>query len=64
MFRILIAASFVCAAVAIGSAPVAGADVYYKNCGAARDAGVSPIRQGESRYATHLDRDSDGIACE
>ena len=64
MIRILIAASFVCTAVAIGAAPVAGADVYYKNCDAARDAGVTPIRQGESGYAAHLDRDSDGIACE
>jgi excalibur calcium-binding domain-containing protein len=64
MIRTLITASFVCAAVAIGAAPVAGADAYYKNCDAARDAGVTPIRQGESGYAPHLDRDNDGIACE
>ncbi len=64
MIRILIAAAFVCTTVAISAAPVAGADVYYKNCDAARDAGATPIRQGESGYAEHLDRDGDGVACE
>ena len=38
--------------------------VYYKNCTAARAAGVTPIRRGEPGYASHLDRDNDGIACE
>jgi Excalibur calcium-binding domain len=64
MIRIAIAAAVVCAAAAIGAAPVAGADVYDKNCDAARDAGVTPIMQGEPGYAEHLDRDGDGIACE
>ncbi|WP_220492255.1 excalibur calcium-binding domain-containing protein [Propioniciclava sp. MC1683] len=38
--------------------------VYYKNCTAARAAGAAPIRRGEPGYASHLDRDNDGIACE
>ena len=38
--------------------------VYYRNCTAARAAGVAPIRRGEKGYARHLDRDNDGIACE
>jgi hypothetical protein len=64
MIRIVIAAAFVCAVAAIGAAPVASADVYYKNCDAARDAGVTPLLQGQPGYAPHLDRDNDGIACE
>lgn len=38
--------------------------VYYRNCDAARAAGAAPIRRGEPGYASHLDRDGDGIACE
>ncbi len=38
--------------------------VYYPNCAAARAAGAAPIRRGEPGYASHLDRDGDGIACE
>ena len=38
--------------------------VYYENCTEAREAGVTPIREGEPGYAPHLDRDGDGIACE
>lgn len=41
-----------------------GDDVYYDNCSEARAAGVTPIYVGEPGYASHLDRDSDGIACE
>jgi len=41
-----------------------GRFVYYKNCAAARAAGAAPIRRGEPGYASHLDRDGDGIACE
>ncbi len=37
---------------------------YYKNCTAARAAGVTPIYRGQPGYASHLDRDNDGIACE
>ncbi|TLG03254.1 excalibur calcium-binding domain-containing protein [Nocardia cyriacigeorgica] len=48
-------------------APAPGAPapgVYYKNCDAARDAGVAPLRRDDPGYAPHLDRDNDGIACE
>jgi hypothetical protein len=44
------------------SAPIAVP--YYRNCSEARAAGVAPIRYGEPGYASHLDRDRDGIACE
>ena len=64
MFRTFIAATLVAAAAALGAASVAHADTYYKNCDAARDAGVAPIMQGEDGYDAHLDRDGDGIACE
>lgn len=64
MTRIAIAAAFVCAAAAVGAAPLASADVYYKNCDAARDAGAAPIYEGQPGYAPHLDRDGDGVACE
>ena len=37
---------------------------YYKNCDAARAAGVAPIRRGQPGYRPALDRDNDGIACE
>lgn len=42
----------------------AAADVYYKNCTAARAAGVTPLRRGDPGYGPHLDRDNDGRACE
>lgn len=38
--------------------------VYYENCTAARAAGAAPIMRGEPGYASKLDRDNDGIACE
>lgn len=37
---------------------------YYKNCTAARAAGVTPLYAGDPGYASHLDRDGDGVACE
>ncbi|MBS4207487.1 excalibur calcium-binding domain-containing protein [Bacillus sp. FJAT-50079] len=46
------------------NASSSGSNVYYKNCSAARAAGVTPLYQGEPGYASHLDRDGDGIACE
>ena len=49
---------------ALLGAGAASADVYYKNCSEARDAGVTPLYEGDHGYAPHLDRDSDGIACE
>nr|WP_090345828.1 excalibur calcium-binding domain-containing protein [Mycolicibacterium malmesburyense]CRL78416.1 excalibur domain-containing protein [Mycolicibacterium malmesburyense] len=50
-------------ATAAGAA-TASADTYYKNCSAAREAGVTPILVGQDGYAEHLDRDGDGVACE
>ncbi len=38
--------------------------VYYRNCAAARAAGVAPIRRGEPGYRKFLDADDDGVACE
>ncbi|WP_217239849.1 excalibur calcium-binding domain-containing protein [Streptomyces sp. AC555_RSS877] len=40
------------------------ADVYYENCTAVRAAGAAPIHRGEPGYASHLDRDNDGVACD
>ncbi len=40
------------------------ADVYYKNCTAARAAGVTPLYMGDPGYRTALDGDKDGVACE
>ena len=42
-----------------GSSPVS-----YGNCAAARAAGAAPLYRGQPGYASHLDRDNDGIACE
>jgi hypothetical protein len=39
-------------------------DVYYANCSEVRAAGAAPIYRGEPGYASHLDRDNDGIACD
>ncbi|QYH37130.1 PASTA domain-containing protein [Salinibacterium sp. M195] len=44
--------------------PVYAPRAYYKNCTAARNAGVTPLYQGDAGYGTHLDRDRDGIGCE
>ncbi|MDR0849413.1 MAG: excalibur calcium-binding domain-containing protein [Propionibacteriaceae bacterium] len=38
--------------------------MYYENCTEARAAGAAPIYRGQPGYASHLDRDNDGIACE
>lgn len=38
--------------------------VSYANCDAARAAGVAPIYRGQPGYASYLDADNDGIACE
>lgn len=37
---------------------------YYPNCSAARAAGVAPLLRGQPGYASKLDRDNDGVACE
>jgi hypothetical protein len=41
-----------------------GSDVYYANCSEARAAGAAPIHRGEPGYASHLDRDNDGVGCD
>jgi hypothetical protein len=41
-----------------------GRGVYYANCSAARAAGAAPVYRGEPGYASHLDRDNDGVGCE
>ncbi|GAA2453145.1 excalibur calcium-binding domain-containing protein [Streptomyces lavendulocolor] len=38
--------------------------VYYANCAAARAAGAAPVHRGEPGYASHLDRDNDGVGCD
>ena len=37
---------------------------YYANCSAVRAARAAPIRYGDPGYASHLDRDGDGVGCE
>lgn len=54
----------VAAPVPFSGAGEGAADVYYDNCTAARDAGVTPLRRGDPGYGRHLDRDGDGRACE
>ena len=39
-------------------------DIYYRNCSDARAAGAAPVRAGDPGYASHLDRDNDGVGCE
>ena len=41
-----------------------GGSVYYSNCTEARAAGDTPLYVGDPGYASHLDRDGDGDACE
>ncbi|OWQ94303.1 thermonuclease family protein [Sphingopyxis witflariensis] len=38
--------------------------VYYRNCKAARAAGVAPLYRGQPGYRPEMDGDGDGIACE
>jgi Excalibur calcium-binding domain len=42
----------------------APAEVYYQNCTAVRAAGAAPLYRGDPGYASHLDRNGDGVACE
>jgi hypothetical protein len=64
MARTLIAAGFLTAAAIIGWAPVASAAGQYANCSQAKSDGVCNIMQGSPDYASKLDRDGDGVACE
>ena len=52
------------AAVVVTTRATARATAYYANCTAVRQAGAAPIHRGEPGYASHLDRDNDGIGCE
>jgi len=45
-------------------APAPQSSAYYKNCAAARAAGVAPLYIGEPGYRSKLDADGDGVACE
>lgn len=45
-------------------APPQQNNVYYDNCTEASAAGDTPLYRGESGYASHLDGDGDGVACE
>ncbi|MDT0426172.1 excalibur calcium-binding domain-containing protein [Streptomyces salyersiae] len=47
-----------------GSSGGGGGSTYYANCTAVRAAGAAPIHRGDPGYASHLDRDGDGVACE
>ncbi|MCD1285494.1 calcium-binding protein [Brevibacterium sp. CCUG 69071] len=46
------------------SSSAGSGSVYYENCTAAREAGAAPVRRGDPGYASHLDRDGDGVGCE
>ncbi len=41
-----------------------GGDTSYANCTEVRAAGAAPIYRGQPGYASKLDRDGDGVACE
>ena len=64
MFRVLIAAVFVCLATAIGAASMASASGPYANCTQAHKDGRWDIPKGDPDYWPAGDRDNDGIACE
>ncbi|WP_405558598.1 excalibur calcium-binding domain-containing protein [Streptomyces canus] len=45
-----------------GSGSDADSDsTHYADCTEARAAGAAPIHRGEPGYASHLDRDNDGV---
>jgi hypothetical protein len=62
----MVAGTLKSAAVSAGfvraNTPQPGA--YYRNCDAARAAGVAPLYIGEPGYRSNMDGDGDGIACE
>lgn len=43
---------------------LSGGSASYANCSEARAAGAAPVRRGDPGYASHLDRDNDGVGCE
>ena len=64
MFRVLVAASLLVAASAVGLAPQAAASGPYKNCTAAHQDGRWDIPKGDPDYWPAGDRDKDGVAGE
>jgi hypothetical protein len=44
--------------------PTPAPAVHYDSCAEVRDAGADPLYAGQPGYASHLDRDGDGVACE
>ena len=52
------------AVTTLAPAAVAARPTYYANCAAVRAARAAPIRYGDPGYASHLDRDGDGVGCE
>lgn len=63
MLRTLLLAAAL-SAVAVGAAPLAAADPPYANCTEARADGAINMTTDHPGYASKLDRDGDGIACE
>jgi hypothetical protein len=51
-------------ATSLAAPTAATRNVYYANCAAVRAAGAAPIRYGDAGYASHLNRDGDGVGCE
>ncbi len=41
-----------------------GSDRRFRSCEAARKAGFTHMRRGQSGYSKGLDRDGDGVACD
>jgi hypothetical protein len=63
-FVVAAAAAGAIAGVAIGSSPVAAANVRYKNCTGAAEDGRYNIASDDPAYGPWLDSDHDGIGCE
>jgi hypothetical protein len=66
MIRAFLVAAAAAGAIAgaIGTSPVAAADVPYKNCTEARANGDTDIPSSSDKYGPWLDRDGDGVGCE
>jgi hypothetical protein len=62
--RLIVGTGLAGAALGVIGAPMAIAEPVYGNCTEAREAGVTPLYEGDPGYAPHLDRDNDGVACE
>lgn len=62
--RTLVRAASTRAGSAAGARPASFANVFFRNCAAARAAGAAPLYRGQPGYRPQLDGDSDGAACE